>query len=415
MTLTLKERRGPSFSLHAESRVYSGGSLLSTTQYDSGPYLESRQMTWSEGHPWLRNQGIRDNGGPFETIRIWQEPNYDVRGVYSWGQTNAREADGNIFPVRSNAPSFKADASEASVKNFVPSLGDSTLGVMGATAISRVAPTSPTVDGSVAVGELLREGLPSLVGAQLFRQRRLAAKELGGEYLNLQFGILPLWSDIKKAAKAIIDSEAIIKQLLRDSGKNVRRSYRFPLERTITSDNNTSTSAFPWPTLTSAYWTNTVPPIVHRTLHREVWFDGCFTYYLDPEMLKGIEGAAAQARLLFGVKFTPDVFWNLTPWSWLIDWFVNTGPFLKNLGLFSNDGLTLRYGYTMEHVRVTEFHSFPTLTSRGRGWIPNNPSVTLQGERKIRRTQSPFVLGLLGSGLTTRQQAILLALGAARS
>jgi hypothetical protein len=113
------------------------------------------------------------------------------------------------------------------------------------------------------------------------------------------------------------------------------------------------------------------------------------------------------------MKLTPDVVCNLLGWSWLIDWVVNAGPVMKNIGLFANDGLTLRYGYTMEHTVKTMTNSFPGLTAVA-GTVPKSPKLIFKAERKRRLEQSPFVLGLTGSEFTLRRGAILTALGLTR-
>jgi hypothetical protein len=270
------------------------------------------------------------------------------------------------------------------------------------------------VDGSVAVAELYREGLPTLTGAQFWKNQSGVAKAAGGEYLNVAFGWLPLVSDIQATAKAVMDTETIVKQLLRDSGKNVRRHFTISEDKTL-DHQELDPLVYPWPGLSTYHWsTGSVRPVAHIKTERSVWFDGCFTYHLDPDAFTGLEGAARQARLIYGVKLTPDVVWNLLPWSWLIDWVVNVGPVMKNLGLFANDGLTLRYGYTMEHTVVKRTWSWPTLERAPGGFegsFPPQATFSLTTDRKRRLEQSPFVLGLTGSDFTLRRAAILGALG----
>ena len=419
MTLTRRARTFKEMTLSGHDLTTYKGDVIA----ESFPTVDicEHQRTWSEGHLWNRNtRGKQNVGGPFETVRTRYHANYDLSTSYlvanGAGADPVRVYTGNIIPTSSafNALNLLAPtASDATILASAPSLGDTTLGAKGATAISNCAPTSPVVDGSVAVGELWREGLPALVGSQLWKPKASAAKAAGGEYLNLQFGWLPLVSDIKKTAKAIMMTESIVKQLLRDSGKNVRRHYTFPADSTL-EHAPLPTTAYPWPTLSLAHWSNTAAgPVLHTKTERSVWFDGCFTYYVDPESFKGLRGAATQARLIYGAKLTPDVVWNLLGWSWLVDWVINAGPVMKNLGLFANDGLTLRYGYTMEHTVVTRTIAHNSLKAV-RGNVPANASIRIETDRKRRLEQSPFVLGLTGSEFTLRRGAILTALGLTR-
>lgn len=413
MTLVLKRRSFRPLSLTGTMLTKNGSTVVNTTQHQLD--IAEHQLTWSEPHPWPnRLEGTVDIGGPFETVRTRYNANFDltssffIKGISGY----TYEYTGNILP--SLLPDYlglRKDATEAQVRSAASSLGDSTLGSMGATAISNCAPTSPVVDGSVALAELFREGIPSLVGTQLFRQRARTAKAAGGEYLNLQFGWLPLISDIRKTAEAVIRTEAIISQLIRDSGKNVRRRYDFPVQASNVAT-ATTVNQMPWPGLYPAMWTvDGVPALVHKRIERNVWFEGCFTYYVDPQAFKGLQGASAQAKYIYGLNLTPDVLWNVSPWSWLVDWVINVGPVLKNVGLFAQDGLTLRYGYTMEKTMTTHTTRFPRLRSPMGGSLPSNPTLVFKTESKKRIRQSPYVLGLTGAEFTLRRGAILTALG----
>jgi hypothetical protein len=75
--------------------------------------------------------------------------------------------------------------------------GDVALGYYGPAAIKRCAPTSPHVSLSTALAELKREGLPSLPGINLLKDKVAHFRELGGEYLNLEFGWKPIASDVQ--------------------------------------------------------------------------------------------------------------------------------------------------------------------------------------------------------------------------
>jgi hypothetical protein len=120
---------------------------------------------------------------------------------------------------------------------------------------------------------------------------------------------------------------------------------------------------------------------------------------------------AALADKLFGISLTPEVLWNLAPWSWAVDWFSNTGDVISNLSDWASDGLVLQYGYMMEHTVSSYTYSMsPTGIYRG---VPA-PPVSFVTETKIRRRASPFGFGINLSALSARQNAILVALGLSR-
>lgn len=105
---------------------------------------------------------------------------------------------------------------------------------LGTRAISATAPTAPHANIATSVAELLLGGSPSVIGTTALRKRSLEARQAGGEYLNVQFGWLPLLSDIRKSVTALKSATRIVEQLRRDSGKTVRRRFQFPAIQNVT-------------------------------------------------------------------------------------------------------------------------------------------------------------------------------------
>jgi hypothetical protein len=120
---------------------------------------------------------------------------------------------------------------------------------------------------------------------------------------------------------------------------------------------------------------------------------------------------ATQARLLYGLELSPEVVWNLAPWSWLIDWVAEVGPLMINVSAFSQDGLVLRYGYVMEEnfrrvTRINQRANVPRGTD-----LPREVRETFTGKRLMRRKATPYGFGLDFGGFSARQWSILGALG----
>jgi len=126
-----------------------------------------------------------------------------------------------------------------------------------------------------------------------------------------------------------------------------------------------------------------------------------------------MSGHAETAKKLLGFDITPEVLWELVPWSWAVDWFTNVGDLIKNVSAFSTDGLVMRYGYIMEHsiARDTYIHIGPTgFRSQSVFCEP----YTFVCETKLRRRATPFGFGLNLEALTGRQKSIIAALGLTR-
>jgi len=270
------------------------------------------------------------------------------------------------------------------------------------------------------LAELRREGLPHLLGATAWKSRtrdiHAVKKAAGDEYLNVQFGWKPLLGDVQDVAKGVTRLSKLIEQAERDSGKVVRRRYSFPpIERQQTSLVQSATG----PSLVSRTGFSSVEqrPFNQGQVYRyretsiRQWFSGAFTYYL-PDRGDGLLAGLGRASDILGLSMDPEAMWNLAPWSWAVDWFSNTGDYIRNLDALSKYGLVLRYGYIMEHSIVRDTYTFVGPTGFKSVWAFPSP-VSLVSEMKLRRRATPFGFGLSGV-LNNTQKAIIAALGISR-
>lgn len=374
-----------------------------------------------------------DLGSNFETVnnsfRLWPRA-FSHKATYGLSKFTYR---GSLMPVNKGL----INPSDVLWPTIDPPSPEYLFG-LGGTAVSRSIPTAPAVDLAVALGEL-REGLPNLVGSNLKdilrvnrRGDRIAlrhprnnrvrvkrtgkAKAVGGEYLNYTFGILPLLSDIRKLNQAVVDYDNIVKQFLRDSDRMIRRRYDFPTtedESVVWVKSNQAV----WPSLDTRMYKNAVASsglgtlTLTRKVKIETWFSGAFTYHVDvgADALSAISRQAAIVRRVYGVKLTPDVAWNLAPWSWAADWFANTGDVLKNVSLLASDGLVMRYGYLMYRETVTDTYTHTGVSFQDKPTGTISCSFTTTYKRRVKA--HPYGFGVTDASLNARQIAILAALG----
>jgi hypothetical protein len=156
--------------------------------------------------------------------------------------------------------------------------------------------------------------------------------------------------------------------------------------------------------------------ILETKVSRRKWFSGAFTYYCpdDSTVMKDMAQNALMAKKLLGLSLTPDVVWNLAPWSWAVDWFSNAGSVISNFSDWAMFGQCLRYGYIMEHTIATNTYTYVGPTGLGNtSYRP--PPIVLRHETKVRRKANPFGFGLTWEGLSPVQLAIAAALGISRS
>lgn len=368
----------------------------------------STQVTEGGEHGWHSTaaRGKRDVGGAFSTQR--KTFSSGAMPIVAMHRRSAGPDD-RIY----NGP-LSVQPGDWPLAGYGAPGSSSTLDAAGTTAIARTIPTAPAADVSVMLGEIFREGVPRAIGAAMLKNRFRDYRDVGGEYLNYEFGWKPIVNDLKKVARAIQDSERILSQLERDSGRNVRRKFQFP---TVYTTAQTQAAGRPYPALNTAVYTDQTKTELHSFMQRR-WFSGCFTYHFERSgASRGrMQQAALNAGQLLGLELTPAVVWNLAPWSWLADWVTNAGDVMSNVSRFSQDGLVMRYGYVMEHTVQTRsisyeggsYYKYPAFLP-----MPRTSGV-FEVETKVRRKATPYGFGLDTGGFDPRQWAILGALGISR-
>lgn len=350
----------------------------------------------------LRSQ---DQGGNFTTTKNFYSEQPAWVDLPMGSSITVRGYTGGLWPTDPGIP--KSDPIWPSV---TPE-SNANLIIKGTEAIARTIPTNPLADLNVALGELVSD-VPKIPGHALMR-KGLSAHTTAEEYLNYEFGIAPTISDIQKTAGVVKDFNKILAQYSRDSGRNIRRRYQFPVQSSTTVTNYAD--RYPIPALTIYHGVTKGSYQRVRTTTVRYSFSGCYTYYLDPgETIWGRLIRSEQvANRLFGTRFTPRTAWKLTPWSWLVDWQSNAGDVITNISALSRDGLVIRYAYIMAETTITDTY---TLTGvRIRSGPVGTLSQTFGTTIKQRLKATPYGFGLNTDSFTTEQWAILGALGISKA
>jgi len=384
--------------------------MQETTSYRSSPGEGSTQSAAQL----LRSnqfgaQSSLDNGHEFSTVGC------KVYGVNQKFYTY--KSEGRTVIANPQLRSFADATILGNTKLPIPNWEVTERNAQGNKAIQRTQPTSSGADFATFLGEFMREGLPSVVFASFLpalKSKSDLLRRSGNEYLNAQFGWAPLIAELTKLLRVVSSSYTMLEQYKRDSGKVVRRSFAFPIERFVTSSTvkgNSNAFIFPW------YYTGGAV-IADTTISTEVtdkiYFRGAYSYYIptDPGLLGEAERFASYADYLLGIKLTPEILWNLAPWTWLSDWFVNIGDNLSVASRFEKDGLVLRYGYLMRHYKVKQVHTSSNhlnATTGNFGFPQMRQTIVRESKRRIRA--EPYGFGFNTDALTSVQWAILGALG----
>jgi hypothetical protein len=311
----------------------------------------------------------------------------------------------------------------------------------GTLAINATVPTKPVVSIAEFLAQLKsHQELPGVSGvtedARNFSNRIIAllqggtfasmAKNFlslsGSSYLNLVFGWSPFINDVSGLMTAVINSQKLVSQILRDNGKPIRRKHRFPLTKIVTPiitnfdcndlNGNQYLSMCAGGRIYGKFYP-TGKITAEDVFTRQMWFSGEYMYHIaDGDSLANrFNEYTALAQKLVGLNLTPTVLWDLAPWSWLSDWFDDLGAMISNGTLFGDPqtNLVLRYGYIMCEETLTR-----TVIAQGvsicKYKLPDL-RTTWTRTRKRRLKATPYGFGFDLSTLSIQQLAILGALG----
>jgi hypothetical protein len=242
------------------------------------------------------------------------------------------------------------------------------------------------------------------------------------DFLNYQFGWKPLLSDMQRLVESTRERNSILQQLARDSGRVVRRHRALPpivTTEVIPTTGGTvvkpGSSQVP-PSVSSAFGSVTGGPgTCSVSTTDETWFDGAFQYHLPmgDSLISKWARYSADAEQLYGLSLNADSLWNLAPWSWLVDWFSNTGDVISNFTRLAQYGTVMRYGYVCR--RITKTYSFRgALVGATRESGPATYSVDYSYVHTYRRKANPYGFGVTWDSLSKTQLGILAALGMTR-
>lgn len=320
----------------------------------------------------------------------------------------------------------------ASIPAAPGSISELTLSGMGALGWEKFKPTAQRGQLGQTLGELhdlptlpklfeLQRGVLRMVKVKSLRK---AGKLSASEYLNYQFGWVPLVSDLLDLIKNIQNFNKNLMQLERDNGRGVRRGGLVSKSESTSTTTSSLTATQAVGTmigpanLVSSMIKSPVTLTVTTSIATDYRFSGRFRYYID--FAKAHQGSFPEAaritRILLGVEIDPYVIWQLTPWSWLFEWFTNgVGASINNLVNDHSDNLVADYAYVNGKVFQNVQTRMTCTVDFGHGPIENfSIGQDVQTTFFRRRAASPYGFGVSWDNLSPKQLAILGALGITR-
>jgi hypothetical protein len=238
-------------------------------------------------------------------------------------------------------------------------------------------------------------------------------------FLQSQFNLLPMLSDIVGVNRAISRVEAQVNALLTRSLKLQRKHFRFSWREFDDSDDHTDAFyMFPSNKVTNRISTHAVTRhTVHESslFHAMVEYNFSFTQYQR-------EHALMLALLdAFGVNLNPRIIWNAIPWSFVVDWLVGVGRWLDNFKIQNMEPkITIqRYLWSIKRERNIYMYKVSNHYARvysGHSGYPSPVLMPVVTETAYRRKVGvPSISSFLTtSGLSSNELALSTALVLAR-
>lgn len=379
--------KGVAYGLNDECLVYSQTNPVKDGRWLSGGpfYVRKRRYDASLGSISYRSYG------------------YDELSIPIFGYTSTSQ------PAPLTRAQLQSDhaSAETSARTF------------GSTGWARARPGNPVASVFQTGVELYRD-VPSIPLRLFLRLKNL--NSVGSEYLNVQFGWMPLLNDIRKMYKLYHDIDKRLAQLVRENGKGIRRRRTIRETTNVTSTTQSYNTAFQGCGSAPSFpHTGKTVITTTTTVTEKIWFAGRFRYYVPD--IGSSQWTSRARRVLWGVNPTPHAVYSVVPWSWLIGWFSNVGDVVSNASTNAVDNLTADYAFIMrqnerlvQKVCVTSWNQYGN--PNGSHYCPAG-SMTLVGNdnltTKLRTMSTPFGFGVTFDGLSPYQASIAAALGISRT
>lgn len=332
----------------------------------------------SEGH--RRRGGVWIEGGPFfaEKSRLENSCMLEMPSWYYYGVHHGRTRFFGVEPLRlRRVPTVGSDSNGVGRRVIDAVQSNKALqGEYYTRGILRTRPGRP----EASLGQFLAElrDFPSVPGRSLLRALRgvplrgvvpsirtemnyfrRAARASGEEYLNFVFGWKPFVQDLQAFYTLCKGIDASIQKLVDENRKNIRRRTSFGTS-TVVVPSVAGAGHGSWNQPMVSCGGYSVPPSgtgvtsvsrVTKTTTR-TWFVAGYRYHIPNTTSWLWKGRAVAA--LFGAFPTPELLWNVTPWTWLIDWFEDVGSLAGYFSPTAVDALVTRYAFTMRTTRIVE-------------------------------------------------------------
>lgn len=242
----------------------------------------------------------------------------------------------------------------------------------------------------------------------------ISPKRISDHYINHMFGWRPFVKDLTDTVDVCINFDHYAEQASRSNGK-WRRKFFTEIE---TQSDTLAYSENDWKIAPAPFGQALgIGAKAHYTIRKvsktRVWYEGLFRSY-RPEFDKRVKmhptlRKLRQALTLLGANINPVLVWKVTPWSWLIDWFIDVGSTIQRIQDIIDQTVVAKYFYLMRTIEE-EFHLKQVYTGLDGVASMFEWKYGVHSKRRV-SSGSPFAFSLSPVSLNPTQLSILAALG----
>jgi hypothetical protein len=282
--------------------------------------------------------------------------------------------------------------------------------------------------GSIGVTliELLRGDIPSVLKnfQEMMAGYRSVKNYLGSEYLNITFGWTPL---IQEYANLIKVGMALERVIYYESFRRKRQWDGPSVGGTINPTRAISNNTLPYSggTLKEGYGpsgsgqNNTYTQDAKWLAREDYHFASRYTGLAKAtRRAESFSDTAQDILKRLGLVDDPTLLWDLTPYSWLLDWFTTMGESLVNAQTYSPHAgkYNVDFAYlTTQNTYHQQGHLLRSLTTDPTMKVSvERASSVLTSTTRWRERATPFGFGTQMASLSSGQFGILVALGLAQ-
>lgn len=253
--------------------------------------------------------------------------------------------------------------------------------------------------------------------------RNLSPSFWANAYLNEQFGWAPFLGDLASYLDLGTRLDQALNRIIANNGKPIRRKFTMHTEDYYTDLGSTQTvSGGVNPVLDGHSYVGVSPKTIYSDrLHvkKRIFFDSKFRYYFTPEELNNDNFRAYLRVQLGGLIPDMNAIYQLIPWTWLLDWFTDTGTIVKNLVLSDKYRQVALYAYVMCEESYSVQRIASTVLKTGIFPSSNVSQIICTSEvireYKNRVAATPYGFGLTWTDFNPFQLSIITALGLKRT